>query len=198
MSTPPVSSEPSDRLLRTLASVPVASSILDLGCGAGEHTEALLRLGFPVHACDPRPAAVRQTRNRVRALLDSETADNCVRTSDLEEVGEINTSFDWVVGSHLEAFVDSDDEFARLLAGVRSLLVPGGWFYLMLPAVVPASGRASTNGHRSVQPHDGWSASELQADRLDISLAEARPPERVDEHGTARIHAIYRRVEASR
>lgn len=197
MSTPPVSSEPSDQLLRTLASVPVASSILDLGCGAGEHAEALLRLGFPVHACDPRPEAVREARSRVRALLDSATAANCVRSTDLDELDEIDVSFDWVVGSHPEAYIDSDDELVRLLAGVRSLLVPGGWFYLILPASLHSNGSASTNGQPLTQRTDGWSASELKVDRLDTSLVEARPPERVDERGTARIHAIYRRVEAS-
>lgn len=197
MNTPPVSSEPSDRLLRTLAAVPVASSILDLCCGGGEHTEALLRLGFPVHACDPRSEAVRETRNRVRALLDGDTAEKCVRSASLDDLDEIDISFDWVVGSHPEAFFDSDDELVHLLSAVRSLLVPGGWFYLILPASVHSNGSTSTNGQSSKQRDDGWSASELKVDRLDTSLVEARSPERVEEHGTARIHAIYRRVEAS-
>lgn len=190
------SSESSDRLLRTLAAVPVSSSILDLGCGEGEHTEAFLRLGFPVHACDPRSEAVHATRDRVRALVDNETADRCVRKASLPDLDNLDATFDWVIGTQPEAFVDGEPTLEALLAAVESILSPGGWLYLTLPAGAVEGDEPSENERAFGRSNRTWSTAQLAADRLDTALVQSRSPERVGERGSARIHAIYRRTEA--
>lgn len=188
---------PSDRLLRTLASVPVSSSILDLGCGAGHHTEAVLRLGFPVHATDVRSGAIESARERVRTLVDDETAETCVRRWPLAELDAIDETFDWVIGTEPEAYLDSDSDLVSLFDRVERLLTPGGWFYLTLPTTGDGSETPSTNGRQSLAGTDGWEPEALEADRIDTSLVESRAPQRVDEHGRKRVHAIYRRVEGN-
>jgi len=190
---------PSDQLLRTLASVPVSSPILDLGCGTGEHTEALLRLGFPVHACDPRPDAVRETRARVRNLVDEETAESCVQEVALDALDELDATFDWIVAFQTALFIDSKADLRTLLKTGHSLLEPGGWLYLAVPAPrSEAEEQSVAEGARPAFDDVGirFPASDLEASRLDTPLVESRPPSRVEEHGEAQIHAIYRRVRA--
>lgn len=195
MNPPPRTEAPSDRLLRTLAAVPVSSPVLDLGCGAGQHTEALLRLGFPVHACDPRPDAVRETRARVQELVDEETAHSCVQEAALGALDALDVSFDWVVASRPEAFLGSASDLKVLLERGGRLLEPGGWLYLTVPAREDRE-EGGPPGDSCALDDGGlrFSASDLDVGRLDTELAESRAPERVEENGEVRIHAIYRRV----
>lgn len=197
MNAPPTTDARSDPLLRTLAAVPVSSAILDLACGAGQHTEALLRLGFPVHACDPRPDAIQKTQARVRERIDAETAQSCVQERSLERLDALDARFDWIVADRAEAFIHSEGDLPTLLQKSRRLLNPGGWLYLTVPA-----SSAEDGGPSSVAPCGfdergvRFSPSDLEAHQFDAELAESRPPTRVEENGEVRIRALYRRVDA--
>lgn len=189
----------SDRLLRTLASVPVSSSMLHVGCGAGRHTEALLRLGFPVHACDPRPEAVQTTRAVVRELVDDETAESCVQQRSLQALDTLDETFDWVIVDRTEALVDSPTQLEVLLRKAHGLVSPGGWTYLMAPAAPDGSDELAASEAAQGRDDDGIRvhSSDLEAEALDTDLVESRPPSRVHENNAERIHAVYRRVKRS-
>lgn len=177
-----------------LAAVPVSSSILNLGCGQGWHTEALLRLGFPVHACDPRSTAIQETRARVRELVNVETAQTCVQERTLETLGEVDATFDWVVADRAEVFVHSRDDLQVLLSEGCQLLSPGGWLYLTVPAESespPSSTSPGTDGGEV-----GWSTSEVDANRFDADLTLSRSPTRYVEDGEPRLRVLYRHVHA--
>ena len=176
---------PSDHLLRTLAAVPVSSQILDLGCGEGRHTEPLLRLGFPVHACDPRPAAVEATRARVSDLIGADQADTSVQVTPLDALGDLDATFDWVVADGAETYVGDEDELRALLAESRRLLTPGGWLYLTLPAV-PVEGEGGEGT---------FSLDTVDRLRRQADLAEAGDPTRLDEETPPRLRVLYRRVD---
>jgi SAM-dependent methyltransferase len=178
-------SAPSDHLLRTLAAVPPSSQILDLGCGDGRHTEALLRLGFPLHACDPRPDAVAATRERVAGLLEEGDLETVVQVTPLDALDHPDDTFDWVVAARAEAYVGNKNDLRTLLNVSRRLLKPGGWLYLTLPATPDAS----VNG-------TGFTIEILESFRRDAELAEASEPTRVQAPPEApRIRAIYRCVD---
>ena len=186
----------SDELLRTLAAVPVSSPVLNLGCGAGHHTEALLRLGFPVHACDPRPEAVQDTRAVVRELVDEETAQTSVQQLSLSTLDDLEATFDWVIADRTEALVSSTADLETLLSKAHDLLAPGGWVYLTVPAAPDTeSDDAPTASRDDVAIR--FAPADLDAQALDISLVESRSPSRVEENGEVRIHALYRRVKRS-
>jgi SAM-dependent methyltransferase len=187
-----MSLSPSDELLRTLAAVPVSSPILNLGCGSGDHTEALLRLGFPVHACDPRPDAVKDTQAVVRDLVDEETAETCVQQLSLQELDKLEATFDWVIADRTEALVDSPADLAILLDKSHDLLAPGGWVYLTVPATMDAPGGASRDNTVT-----RFAPADLDTEALDIKLVESQSPSRVEENGEVRVHALYRRVRRS-
>lgn len=183
---------PSDQLLRTLASVPVSTPMLNLGCGSGRHAEALLRLGFPMHACDSRAEAVEDTRAVVRDLVDDETAQSCVQQTPLDTLDDLDATFDWVIADRTEAYLDASTDLELLLQKAHALLNPGGWLYLTVPT--PEEEKAE-----EAQGRDDvailFSSEDLAPTQFDIELMECRSPERVEENGETRLHALYRRVK---
>lgn len=181
---------PSDHLLRTLAAVPVSSEILDLGCGHGRHTEALLRLGFPVHACDPRPEAVQKTRETVEDLLEQGEADTVVQVATLDGIDYPEATFDWIVAADAETYVSTEEDLRVLFQKGRRLLKPGGWFYVSLPAVE----EEGMSEEKQEEP-DRFVEDTIERQRSAADLAEASAPSRVEDTETPRIRAIYRRVE---
>jgi SAM-dependent methyltransferase len=183
---------PSNHLLRTLAAVPVSSEILDLGCGRGRHTDALLRLGFPIHACDPRPAAVNTTRERIEDLLEQGDVKTVVQEAPLDALDYPDATFDWVVAVEAETYVSNESDLQTLFEEGRRLLKPGGWLYLTLPAI--EGDGDETEGREGISA-PRFSEETIEAQRTAADLAEASTPTRVEDGPKPRIRAIYRRVE---
>ena len=169
---------PSAHLLRTLAPVSVNSRILDLGCGHGNQTQALVRLGFEVFACDAERKAVHAARHRIAELRGDADLDRRIRRCMLDAIDFPDASFDWVVAHQPAAYVDSQDDLAQLLAEARRLLKPGAWVFVAV--------------RDRVVPTPEALAAAAQAS----NLAEAETPVAVAEHGEPLVRGIYRRVEA--
>lgn len=195
---------PSDHLLRTMAAVPITSYILDLGCGEGRHTEPLLRLGFPVHGCDPRPGAVQTARERVTSIVGEEGAQTCVQVVSLDEMEYPDEAFDWVIAYHAEVLAETPGELHALLSRTRRMLKPGGWTYVSVPASeadIEEQERTSGDGAPASAPVDTEATSSpftidvLTEQQRRANLAMASAPEVVKEHGAFRTRAIFRRVE---
>lgn len=191
MSTTQSLESPSDHLLRTLAAVPVSSQILDLGCGKGRHTAPLLRLGFPVHACDPRPEAVEATRANVRDLVEEGTVETCVQEASLDTLDYPEATFDWVVAARSEIIVDTEDDLRRLFEQSQRLLKPGGWLYITVPRPDEGEDPPIEEG----QPGPRFTIEEVESLRKETNLVEASRPTQVREGETPRVRAIYRRVD---
>lgn len=197
---PPSLRPPSDQLLRTMAAVPVSSSILLLGCNAGQHAHPLLRLGFPVHACDPRPQAVQDTRQAVASLLGNDEAETCVREGDLPTLELPDETFNWVVVYRAEVWGDEAETFRTLLVEARRVLKPGGWCYVSVPAQegdLDADAQTSANGQWTADADADaplFSMAALDTHRSEAGFAEAEAPRIVRETDGPRIHAIFRHV----
>jgi SAM-dependent methyltransferase len=109
---------PSTRLTGFLAMLPEAGSILELGCGAGNHSAEMLSRGFSVRATDGSPEmaeiAARRLNHPVEAMLFHE----------LDE----QDAYDGVWASACLLHVPRD-ELAGILARIHRALKPDGLFY---------------------------------------------------------------------
>lgn len=99
--------------------------VLDAGCGLGEHTIMLSRLGYDVRGIDYAPAAVEQARanaaaNGVDARLEVADATNL----------PADGAYDTVLDSAL-FHVFGDDDRARYVASLHGALGPGGYLHLL-------------------------------------------------------------------
>jgi SAM-dependent methyltransferase len=109
---------PSTRLVGFLGMLPPGSSILELGCGAGNHSAEMLSRGFKVRATDGSPEmaeiAARRLNHPVEAMLFHE----------LNEKG----AYDGVWASACLLHVPRD-ELSGILTRIHGALKPDGLFY---------------------------------------------------------------------
>jgi SAM-dependent methyltransferase len=109
---------PSTRLVGFLAQLPPGGSILELGCGAGNHSKEMLSRGFVVRATDGSPemaeVAARRLNHPVEAMLFHELDDH--------------EAYDGVWASACLLHVPRD-ELAGILARIHRALKPAGLFY---------------------------------------------------------------------
>jgi SAM-dependent methyltransferase len=109
---------PSTRLRGFLALLPPGGSILELGCGAGNHSAVMLEAGFTVRATDGSPEmaeiAARRLGHPVEAMLFDEL--------------NAHEAYDGVWASACLLHVPRE-ELAGILGRIRRALKPSGVFY---------------------------------------------------------------------
>jgi SAM-dependent methyltransferase len=109
---------PPARLTGFLALLRPGASILELGCGAGNHSAVMLAQGFSVHLTDGSPemaeVASRRLGHPVEAML-------------FDELNE-HDAYDGVWASACLLHVPRD-ELAGILARIHRALKPAGLFY---------------------------------------------------------------------
>src|ERR1700739_154611 len=109
---------PSARLKNFLALLPQGGSILELGCGAGNHSAEMLAAGFKVRATDGSPEM---------AEIASRRLGHPVETLLFYELDE-HDAYDGVWASACLLHVPRDD-LAGILRRIRRALNPEGLFY---------------------------------------------------------------------
>ncbi|MCD2195449.1 class I SAM-dependent methyltransferase [Actinomycetospora endophytica] len=98
----------------------ITGPVLDLGCGTGEHTILLSRLGYRVLGADSAPAAVERARARAEAAgVPAEFA-----VADAMDPGELGR-YATVLDSALFHVFDAEDR-ARYAEALTGAVVPGG------------------------------------------------------------------------
>ena len=109
---------PSTRLRAFLALVPPGGSILELGCGAGNHSAVMLEAGFAVRATDGSPEmaeiASRRLGHPVEAMMFHQL--------------DAQDAYDGVWASACLLHVPRD-ELAGILGRIHRALKPSGIFY---------------------------------------------------------------------
>lgn len=188
--------EPSDHLLRTFGALPIASRVLDLGCGHGIHTEPLARLGFDIYACDPSPEAVENVRSRLDGVLAEGEAEKRIARSQFDALGYPDGYFDWVIAFDSLSRLETKSDLLGTLGEIRRVLRPGGWLYIVVPAVPE---RESGAGERGYAGDSGLSPTftprtlDELVDEAGYAVVES-PSVGVSE-GARRVQAIYRKID---
>lgn len=114
---------PSTRLIGFLGLLPPDGSILELGCGAGNHAAEMLARGFAVRATDGSPEM---------AEIASRRLNHPVETMRFDELDERET-FDGVWASACLLHVPRS-ELAGILARIHRALKSSGVFYASFKA----------------------------------------------------------------
>jgi SAM-dependent methyltransferase len=109
---------PSTRLSDFLTLLPPGGTILELGCGAGNHSALMLAAGFKLRATDGSPEM---------AAIASQRLGHPVETMLFDELGE-HDAYDGVWASACLLHVPRD-ELAGILGRIHRALKPDGVFY---------------------------------------------------------------------
>jgi SAM-dependent methyltransferase len=109
---------PSTRLNGFLTLLPPGGSILELGCGAGNHSAAMLAACFAVRATDGSPEMAEIASRRLGQSVDA------MRFDELDEY----EAYDGVWASACLLHVPRD-ELSGILKRIRRALKAGGTFY---------------------------------------------------------------------
>ncbi|CKH45253.1 class I SAM-dependent methyltransferase [Mycolicibacterium smegmatis] len=124
---PWVIGEPQPAVIELERAGSIRSQVLDVGCGAGEHTILLTRLGYDVLGIDFSPQAIEMAReNATRQAVDARFA-----VGDAMALGDLGDgAYDTILDSALFHIFDDADRrtyVASLHAGCR----PGGTVHIL-------------------------------------------------------------------
>jgi SAM-dependent methyltransferase len=109
---------PSTRLRGFLALLPSGGSILELGCGAGNHSAVMLAEGFEVRATDGSPEMAEIASQRLGHAVEAMRFDQL----------DAHEAYDGVWASACLLHVPRD-ELAGILSRIHRALRPSGVFY---------------------------------------------------------------------
>ncbi|MFG1792828.1 class I SAM-dependent methyltransferase [Nocardia sp. NPDC049149] len=152
----------------------IRGRVLDPGCGAGEHTILLTKLGYDVLGIDLSPSAVQYaTRNAAAQDVSSarfEVADAIALGSAAAE-----PTYDTIVDSALfHIFVDDPESRAAYVRSLHALCKPGGLVdILALSDVEPGFGPRISDALIRESFGAGWELEDLQPARYHGRVTEA-------------------------
>src|SRR5438445_9403070 len=134
---------PSTRLRGFLALLPPGGSILELGCGAGNHSAVMLAEGFSVRATDGSPEMAEIAARRLGHPVEAMRFDQL----------DAQDAYDGVWASACLLHVPRD-ELAGILGRIHRALKPSGTFYASFK-IGEGDGRDNLGRYYNY-PSPGW------------------------------------------
>ena len=148
--------------------------VLDVGCGTGEHALLAAHLGLPAVGIDAASAAVAIAESKAR---DRKLAAS-FRVWDALNLAELGEQFDTVLDCGLFHVFDDDDR-ARFVDGLRSVIPPGGRYFVLCCSDQRTTGnrprRVSTDELRASFA-DGWRIDAIDAAVIDLAARSEGMP----------------------
>ncbi|MGK8503994.1 class I SAM-dependent methyltransferase [Nocardia asiatica] len=152
----------------------ITGRVLDPGCGAGEHTILLTRLGYDVRGIDMSPSAVAYARaNAAEQGVPGaafEVADALTLGDQPDLAGDPPGSapaFDTIVDSALfHVFGTEDEARAAYVRNLHAVCKPGGTVHVLaLSDVEPGFGPRISDTLIRESFRDGWTVEDLRPAR---------------------------------
>jgi SAM-dependent methyltransferase len=175
---------PSARLTGFLALLPPGGSILELGCGAGNHSAVMLHAGFSVRATDGSPEmaaiAARRLGHPVEAMLFHE----------LDE----QEAYDGVWASACLLHVPRD-ELAGILRRIHRALKPSGVFYASFK-IGNGDGRDDLGRYYNYPSSEWLRATYSAAGQWNALMSDTSVIQSFDETPANMLHLVVRKTAA--
>jgi SAM-dependent methyltransferase len=124
-SAPWVIGEPQPAIVELQRAGWIRSKVLDVGCGTGEHTILLTRLGYDVLGIDFAPNAVEQAQ----ANAAKKGVDARFEVADAMNLGD-GPGYQTIVDSALFHIFDDADR-ARYVSSLHAAVLPGGLVHVL-------------------------------------------------------------------
>ena len=175
---------PSRRLIGFLELLPEGGSILELGCGAGNHAAEMLARGFALRATDGSPEM---------AEIASKRLNHPVEVMRFDELDECD-AFDGVWASACLLHVPRD-ELAGVLGRIHRALKPSGVFYASFK-IGDGDGRDNLGRYYNY-PSLGWlQATYAAAGAWDPLTSDTSVIQSFDQTPANMLHLVVRKIAA--
>jgi SAM-dependent methyltransferase len=175
---------PSTRLRGFLALLPPGGSILELGCGAGNHSAVMLEAGFQVRATDGSPEmaeiASRRLGHPVEAMLFHQL--------------NAQEAYDGVWASACLLHVPRD-ELVGILSRIRRALKTSGVFYASFK-IGEGDGRDNLGRYYNYPSPEWLRATYTAAGKWDQLTSDTSLIQSFDETRANMLHLVVRKVAA--
>jgi SAM-dependent methyltransferase len=145
----------------------LSGRVLDAGCGTGEHTLLAASGGADALGADISALAVGRAREKAAARGIKARFE----VADVLSLGQLGLTFDTVIDSGVFHVFDDDDR-ARYVCSLTSVLEPGGMCYLMcfsehMPG--DAGPRRVRQDELRSAFREGWDVTEIVPEAFDIN-----------------------------
>lgn len=175
---------PSTRLAGFLALLPPRGAILELGCGAGNHSAVMLAEGFGVRATDGSPEMAEIAARRLNHPVEA------MRFDELDEMA----AYDGVWASACLLHVPRD-ELASILARIHRALKPSGVFYASYK-VGHDDGRDSLGRYYNYPSPEWLEATYAVSGKWDAIKSDTSVIKSFDEAPATMLHVVVRKPAA--
>ncbi len=173
---------PSSRLRGFLALLPPGGTILELGCGAGNHSAVMLAEGFSVRATDGSPEM---------AEIASQRLGHAVEAMRFDQLDALQ-AYDGVWASACLLHVPRD-ELAGILARIHRALRPSGVFYASYK-MGEGDGRDSLGRYYNYASPEWLEATYASAGPWITLLSDRSVIQSFDETPANLLHLVVRKV----
>jgi SAM-dependent methyltransferase len=175
---------PSTRLRGFLALLPPGAAILELGCGAGNHSAVMLAEGFSVRATDGSPEMAEIASRRLGHPVEAMRFDEL----------DAHDAYDGVWASACLLHVPRD-ELAGILGRIHRALKPSGVFYASYK-MGEDDGRDSLGRYYSYVSPDWLEATYVSAGPWITLSSDTSVIQSFDETAANMLHLVVRKAEA--
>ncbi|HLG78318.1 MAG TPA: class I SAM-dependent methyltransferase [Ktedonobacteraceae bacterium] len=151
----------------------IQGTVLDVGCGTGEHALYFAQRGHDTWGVDISPLAIKKAREKALARGLNVT----FQVADALALQELGKTFETVTDSGL-LHNFSDEERVVFVNGLKSVLKPGGSYFLLcfsetLPHGFGPRGISQAEIYSIFQ--EEWRINAIEASCFELSIGEYRP-----------------------
>jgi SAM-dependent methyltransferase len=173
---------PSARLDGFLALLPQAGSILELGCGGGNHSAGMLAKGFAVRATDGSPEMAEIASRRLGHPVEAMLFDQL----------DAREAYDGVWASACLLHVPRD-ELSGILGRIHRALKPSGLFYASYK-IGEGDGRDSLGRYYNYPSPEWLKASYANAGAWTTLASDTGVIKSFDEAPATMLHLVVRKA----